>query len=220
MDKAQIVSALRSRPIGSFLAGLFLAAGIATLSLALYRMDAGKSNASGECAASRPLAQRLLPLARGEVAALGVLSTPHLLPSLRFEDSDGKMRELADFKGQAVLVNLWATWCVPCRKEMPALDRLQGELGGRDFAVVAVNIDTTRLDNRRRFLEEAGIHRLAFYADPKAEIFQILKGTGTTIGLPTTLLIDKAGCQVASLAGPAEWASPDAVELIRALIGS
>jgi thiol-disulfide isomerase/thioredoxin len=215
MNKTQAVAALRSRPIG-----LFLAAGIATLGLALYRMDAGKSNASGDCAASRPVAERLMPLARGEVAALGVPATPRLPPSLQFEDAEGRSRRLAEFKGQAVLVNLWATWCVPCRKEMPALDRLQQALGGSDFAVVAVNIDTTRLENRQRFLAEAGVHNLAFYADPKAEVFQILKSAGTTIGLPTTLLIDKAGCQVASLAGPAEWASPDAMALIRALIGA
>jgi thiol-disulfide isomerase/thioredoxin len=216
MEKTHLVAALRSRPIGL----VFAAGVVAMLGLALYRMDAGKSNASGECAASRPVAERLMPLAHGNVAALGVSSTPRLPPLLQFEDAEGKSRTLADFKGQAVLVNLWATWCVPCRKEMPALDRLQGALGGSNFAVVAVNIDTTRLENRHRFLAEAGVQNLAFYADPKAEVFQKLKSDGTTIGLPITLLIDKAGCEVASLAGPAEWASPEAMALIRALIGA
>ena len=216
MDKVKTLStALRGRS-----ASFAVAAGLVILCLALYRIGTGKDNDLQACGELRSIAERLMPLATGEVAAVILAKPPRLPPDFTFEDSNGQTLRLADFKGRAVLLNFWATWCVPCRREMPALDRLERELGGSDFTVIAVNIDTTRFENRRRFLEEAGINRLAFYADPKAQIFQILKGAGTTIGLPTTLLIDRAGCQVASLAGPADWSSSDAIGLIQALIRS
>src|SRR5690606_2613626 len=110
-----------------------------------------------------------------------------------------------------VLVNLWATWCVPCRKEMPALDALQAKLGAKDFEVVAVNIDTRDLDKPRAFYKDEGLHSLAFFSDSKAKVFQDLKSVGRALGMPTTVLVDGQGCEIASLAGPAEWASDDAV---------
>jgi thiol-disulfide isomerase/thioredoxin len=118
-----------------------------------------------------------------------------------------------------VLFNLWATWCVPCRKEMPALDALQARLGGPDFEVVAVNIDTRDPEKPKRWLHEVGIGHLAYYADPAAKTFQDLKAVGKAFGMPTTLLIDREGCELAALAGPAEWASGDAVKLIEAALG-
>jgi len=123
---------------------------------------------------------------------------------------------LADFRGRTVLLNLWATWCVPCRKEMPALDALQAKLGGDRFQVVAVNIDQRNLDKPKAWLEEVGIKRLGYYADPSAKVFQDLKAIGKAVGMPTTLLIDPNGCELGVLAGPAEWASDDAVKLIEA----
>jgi thiol-disulfide isomerase/thioredoxin len=105
---------------------------------------------------------------------------------------------------------------VPCREEMPSLDRLQAKLGGDDFEVVAVDIDTTRLERRRAFLKEAGVSSLGFYADPKAEVFQVLKKAGKVVGLPTTLLIDGQGCELGVMPGPADWASEDAMRLISA----
>jgi thiol-disulfide isomerase/thioredoxin len=118
-----------------------------------------------------------------------------------------------------VLFNLWATWCVPCRKEMPALDALQGKLGGPDFEVVSVNIDTRNLDKPQAWLKEVGINRLTSYADPSAKVFQELKAIGKAFGMPTTLIVDRNGCEVATLAGPAEWASADAIKLVNAAIG-
>jgi thiol-disulfide isomerase/thioredoxin len=118
-----------------------------------------------------------------------------------------------------VLLNLWATWCVPCRKEMPALDALQRRLGGPGFEVVAVNIDTRDPDKPKAFLKEVGVDQLAYYADPDAKTFQDLKAIGHAFGMPTTLLVDPHGCELGTIAGPAEWASDDAVKLIQAALG-
>jgi thiol-disulfide isomerase/thioredoxin len=141
------------------------------------------------------------------------------LPDLAFVDASGATKKLSDWRGRTVLVNLWATWCVPCRKEMPALDALQAKLGAGDFEVVAVNIDTRDLDKPKTFYEEEGLRRLAFYSDAKARVFQELKAVGRALGMPTTVLVDGHGCEIASLAGPAEWASEDAVRLISAALG-
>ena len=151
--------------------------------------------------------------------SLGIASDPKRLPELAFADADGKPRTLAAFQGKTVLLNLWATWCVPCRKEMPALDALQGKLGSDKFEVVAVNIDTRNLDKPKAWLREVGVDRLGYYADSSAKVFQDLKAIGKAIGMPTTLLIDPNGCELGTLAGPAEWASEDAVRLIETALG-
>ena len=138
------------------------------------------------------------------------------LPDLAFEDAEGKPRKLSDWRGKTVLVNLWATWCVPCRKEMPALDSLQAKLGGKDFEVVAVNIDTRDPEKPKNFLKEANLTRLGYFTDQKAKVFQDLKSIGKALGMPTSVLVDGQGCEIANLAGPAEWASDDAIKLIKA----
>ncbi|MBX6424420.1 MAG: TlpA family protein disulfide reductase [Variibacter sp.] len=177
----------------------------------------GKSGAA-ECTVTRALAQRLAPLARGEVAAVTLAGDPRPLPELAFGDAEGARRSLAEWRGRVVLLNLWATWCVPCRKEMPALDALEAKLGGPDFQVVAVNIDTRDADKPKAWLEAAGIRRLAYFADPSAKIFQDLKAAGKAFGMPTTVLVDRNGCEIGSLAGPAEWASEDAIRLVSAAL--
>jgi thiol-disulfide isomerase/thioredoxin len=113
-------------------------------------------------------------------------------------------------------VNLWATWCVPCRKEMPALDRLQTKLGSKDFEVVAINIDTRDPEKPKNFLKEAKLSRLGYFSDEKAKVFQDLKAIGRALGMPTSVLVDGQGCEIATIAGPAEWDSEDAVKLITA----
>ena len=117
-----------------------------------------------------------------------------------------------------MLVNLWATWCVPCRKEMPALDRLQTRLKGPNFEVVAVNIDTRDPEKPRAFLKDANLTALGFFNDEKAKVFQDLRGIGRALGMPTSVLVDGKGCEIATIAGPAEWDSDDAVKLIRAAV--
>jgi thiol-disulfide isomerase/thioredoxin len=173
-------------------------------------------------AACRPtfeLARKIAPFAKGEVAAVMPAARPLLVPDLTFQDATGAQRRLSEWRGRTILLNLWATWCVPCRKEMPALDELQAKLGGEDFQVVAVNIDTRDLDKPKSWLKEAGITSLAYFSDEKAKVFQDLKLIGKAFGMPTTLLIDKAGCEIGTIAGPAEWASDDAVRLVRAALG-
>jgi thiol-disulfide isomerase/thioredoxin len=204
---------------------LLIAAGFTSAAVAavvLYAMKAqdGKDLAGAAvCPGARAKAAAIRPMARGELTALSVSSDPRPLPELKFKGPDGAAAGLADFRGRTVLLNLWATWCVPCRQEMPALDRLQEKRGGPDFAVVAVNIDTTKLDRPKAFLTENGIRNLGFYSDSTAEVFEVLKGAGKAIGLPTTLVIDKNGCELGAIAGPAKWDSPEALDLLAAAKG-
>jgi thiol-disulfide isomerase/thioredoxin len=192
---------------------------LAVLSLGLYGISGQPGNAQATgCAAAKTLASTLAPLARGEVAGIQIAGQPKEIPNLAFTGPEGKAINLADFQGKTILLNLWATWCVPCRKEMPALDALQAELGGPDFEVVAISIDQRNLEKPKTFLQEIGVKKLVYYADPSAKIFQSLKAVDRAFGMPTTLLIDKNGCELAYLAGPAEWASEDAIKLVRAAI--
>ena len=187
---------------------------------AVYGIAGFARNPAGgaACRQTAETAQRLAPLARGEVAAVAVASNPIKVPDLTFQDAGGATKTLADWRGRTVLFNLWATWCVPCRKEMPSLDALQAKLGGEAFQVVAVNIDTRNLEKPRAWLKEVGIEQLGYFADPSAKVFQELKAAGKAFGMPTTLLIDPSGCEIATLAGPAEWASEDAVKLLEAAL--
>ena len=178
----------------------------------------GASGGDPACRAAVDTAKRIAPLAHGEVAALTMASTPLKLPDLAFEDADGKPRKLSDWRGKTVLVNLWATWCVPCRREMPALEGLQTRLQSPNFEVVAINIDTRDPEKPRKFLEEAKLTKLGYFNDQKAKVFQDLKAIGRALGMPTSVLVDGQGCEIATIAGPAEWASDDAVKLIQSAI--
>jgi thiol-disulfide isomerase/thioredoxin len=194
-------------------------AGVAVGLAAVYGIKTMERNApEAACAQAAETARRLAPLAHGEVAAFAVADPSRRLPDLAFRDGSGAERHLADWRGRTVLLNLWATWCVPCRKEMPALAALEEKLGGPRFEVVAVNIDTRDPDKPRTWLKEVGIDRLAYYADPSAKVFQDLKVVGRAAGMPTTLLVDPAGCELGTVAGPAEWASDDAVKLVTAAL--
>jgi thiol-disulfide isomerase/thioredoxin len=200
--------------IGAVLVGALLGfAGV-------YGIGGLKRNASGDsaCNPAVALAGKIAPLAHGEVAALTMATTPLRVPDLAFEDANGQPKKLSDWRGRTVLVNLWATWCVPCRKEMPALEDLQTKLGGPNFEVVAVNIDTRDPDKPKKFLKDANLTRLGFFSDEKAKVFQDLKSVGRALGMPTSVLVDGQGCEIATIAGPAEWGSDDAVKLIQAAI--
>jgi thiol-disulfide isomerase/thioredoxin len=203
---------------------LILMGGIAGLAVglaAVYGIATLTGNAGSEvaCRPAVELAKKLAPLAHGELAAVKVANSPLKLPALAFQDAAGKPLTLEHWRGRTVLLNLWATWCVPCRKEMPALDALQQRLGSPDFEVVAVNIDTRDPDKPKAFMKELGISKLAYYADSTAKTFQDLKAIGRAFGMPTTLLVDRQGCELGTIAGPAEWASDDAVKLIQAALG-
>jgi thiol-disulfide isomerase/thioredoxin len=168
------------------------------------------------CRPAVALAAKIAPLVHGEVAALTTATTPLLLPDLAFDDGSGTPKKLSDFRGKTVLLNLWATWCVPCRKEMPALDRLQAKLGSPNFQVVAVNIDTRDPEKPKAFLSDAKLTRLDYFSDRQAKVFQDLMSVGRALGMPTSVLVDGKGCEIATIAGPAEWDSDDAVKLITA----
>lgn len=153
-------------------------------------------------------------LSQGHMAAFVFKKEPEALPEARFQDANGVEKTLADWRGKVVLLNLWATWCAPCRKEMPALDRLQKELGSPKFEVVAISIDRTGLAGARKFLDETAVKSLAVYADPTTRLSSVLKA----IGLPSTLLLDSEGREIGRLVGPAEWDSEDAKRLIRSVL--
>src|SRR6476469_9296684 len=168
----------------------------------------------------RPTATRRIPLVIGAVlvGAVTMATTPQRLPDLAFEDAEGKPKKLSDWRGRTLLVNLWATWCVPCRKEMPALERLQTMLGGPNFEVVAINIDTRDSEKPKNFLKDANLTRLGYFSDQNAKVFQDLKAIGKALGMPTSVLVDPQGCEIATIAGPAEWDSEDAIKLVKAAL--
>jgi thiol-disulfide isomerase/thioredoxin len=197
------------------LAGLVIGLG------GVYGIGGLSRNAGGDnaCRPAVTLAGQLATLARGQVAAVNVAKAPLKVPNLAFVGADGKPLSLADWQGKTVLLNLWATWCVPCREEMPTLDALEGQLGGPNFQVVAVNIDTRDPEKPKTFLRDIGVKHLSYYADASAKSFQELKSVGRAFGMPTTLLIDPHGCELGTIAGPADWASGDAVKLIKAALG-
>jgi thiol-disulfide isomerase/thioredoxin len=198
-------------------AGAMAAGALAGLA-GVYGIGGFQRNAQADpaCRPAVEIAKRIAPFAHGEVAAVTVAAEPFRVPSLTFADAQGRRRSLDEWRGRTLLLNLWATWCVPCRKEMPALDALAGKLAGPGFDVVAVNIDTRDPEKPRAWLNEVGVTRLSYYADPSANVFQDLKVAGRAFGMPTTLLIDPQGCEIGTIAGPAEWASDDAVKLIEA----
>ena len=186
----------------------------------LYGTVAPAGKAASDCPAdSAKLAARLAPLAKGELAALQVSSEPRRAEQFAFERDGGAKLTVADFHGRAVLLNLWATWCAPCRAEMPTLDRLQAAKGGAGFEVVAVNVDTARLEKRGAFLDGVGVKTLTRYADPSGDAFETLRKAGRALGLPVTLVIDKDGCEVAAVEGGAKWDSAEAQALVEALKG-
>lgn len=166
------------------------------------------------CAAKADAAKALAGQAKGQVAAMLPADPPRSMKALAFNNPAGKPMTLADRAGKVVLMNLWATWCAPCRAEMPALNALQREKGGDGFEVVAVNVDTGDDTKPKKFLEETGVHSLGYYRDNTLGLFEKLKEQGLALGLPVTLLIDKQGCLLASMNGPAEWGSEDAKMLI------
>ena len=174
--------------------------------------DAGNS-AADPCSATLGQAAGLKPLIKGEIAALQPVLKPLAFPLVSFESDQGPFTP-EKFSGRVVLLNLWATWCVPCREEMPALDQLQQKRGGADFEVIALNMDTRNVDRVPKWLAENKINTLARYFDPAGKAFQTLRGIGKVQGLPTTFLIDRQGCLLAEMAGPANWASDEALAVL------
>jgi thiol-disulfide isomerase/thioredoxin len=198
-------------------------AGFATVYLNFAPSDNGRVASSvkqDEEGAAPPGGERasgpLAGLNKGAMAAFLARPKPLDLDEVSFVDGEGRTKSLSDWRGKVVLLSIWATWCVPCREEVPMLDRLEAELGGKDFQVVAVNIDRGGGDKPKTFLAETGATHLALYTDPSSKLFSKIKA----VGMPTTLLIDREGREIGRLVGPAVWDSPDALALIRAAIAA
>mgnify|MGYP001811706271 CR=1 FL=1 len=175
---------------------------------AVYVNQGGKRNvASPPSTASQPSTG-----AGGgpRLAAFVLHESPEPIAEAPFQAEDGSTRDLSDWQGKWVLVNLWATWCAPCRHEMPALDRLQARLGGDEFEVVAISVDRGGFDKPKAFFEENNIEHLALYNEKTSRISAKL----SVIGMPTTVLIDPQGREVGRLAGPAEWDSTAAIDML------
>ena len=181
---------------------------------AVYLIGRGGGNPDDVTAASGP-AGALQAAATGEVANFRA-SPPMALPEVAFVDAEGKERTLADFRGKLVLLNLWATWCGPCREEMPALDRLEGRMGGDRFQVVALSVERNGLGLAAAFLKEVGTEHLALFNDPTGKANFTFKA----FGLPTTLLISPEGEEIGRMVGPAHWDSEDAQALIEAALAA
>ena len=212
---------LSSRGVG--LIALAAVAGMLAGTIAVYVMQSGNGNApvaSADCEGALAAAGRAASIARGAQAPLPPPAPPPPRTPRALRAPARTETTLAAFAGKTTLFNLWATWCVPCRTEMPALDRLELELGGDDFQVVAVNIDVGSQERARAFLAEIGVKDLAFYSDPTSAVFRSLRGRGLAFGLPTTLLVDGEGCRIGVVEGPAAWDSQAAKGLIRAAMAS
>lgn len=152
------------------------------------------------------------PAAARAAFILGQKPIPILSPP--FQDDRGHQLSLADFRGKVVLLNVWATWCPPCREEMPALDALQGQLGRADFTVLALSIDGAGIAAARQFYQDIGIRNLALYWGEDLRV-QLALGFR---GLPTSLLIDREGAEIARLNGPADWTSNSNVRQLSRII--
>ncbi|MGD8326906.1 MAG: TlpA disulfide reductase family protein [Sphingomonadales bacterium] len=169
---------------------------------------------SSEGDKSKPL--ELQAFLKGDMADLQLLDSPQMPPQLVFYKGadEGKQLGLDAFKGQIVVLNLWATWCAPCVHELPSLDRLQDKLGGKDLTVIALSMDRGGAETTKPFLAKLGIENLELYSDPKAITMRALKSAA----LPITLILDRKGQIVARYDGPAEWDGPEAITLLRAVM--
>ena len=150
----------------------------------------------------------------GHMAAFLVKTDRPAVPDLVFKDSTGSEVTLSKWQGRVVLLNLWATWCAPCRREMPTLNDAQKQLGSKDFEVVALSVDRKGLEASAAFLKETGADSLGLYIDDTTASLNMLQA----LGLPVTLLIDRKGREIGRLLGPAEWNSVEGIALMKAAL--
>ena len=202
--------------------GLVAALGAAA---AVYVSNGGKGNAPTSQAVpggagndSQPQAESAKKAAKtasksrtGRLAAFVTHKTPEVIDPIIFYDGDGNQTSLADWQGKVVLVNFWATWCAPCRHEMPTLDNLNAKLGGADFEVIALSLDRGGPEKAKAFFTEIGTKSLKLYYDQTSKSGRVLRA----VGMPTTVLIGRDGREIGRIAGPAEWDSEAALDLIR-----
>jgi len=197
---------------------IFSLIAIAAIGLGIYANNWGSGNepdAENISNSTPPFNQVLKPLAKGSMAAMRILDKPLDLNKIAFSDNNGNSVTIADWNGRSVLLNLWATWCPPCRHEMPFLEDLQAKLGGEKFEVVTVSIDLKSPTKPKAFFAEIGLKALKFYWDGTGKIFTDLKMENLAFGMPTTVMIDENGMALGVLNGPATWNSDEAIALVQ-----
>jgi len=153
-------------------------------------------------------------LRSGDMAKLVIHDAPRDRISETFRDFDGNSLTLADYSGKVVLLNIWATWCPPCRAEMPSIDRLAGEMAGEDFAVIPLSTDRAGAARVAQFFEEILIENLDVRHDGSGKFSR----QAGVLGLPVTLILDREGREIARMMGDAEWDSPEARAFLKRVI--
>ena len=138
-------------------------------------------------------------------------------PDFTLDSRAGKPLSLGQYKGQVVMLNFWASWCVPCRAEMPALDKLAAQEDDAHFMVLPVNTGEAQPGKGKEFFDAGGWTHLPLYIDDKFAVLERLKTTAVSLGLPTSLLLDAKGCELGVLQGPAAWDTPDGKRVIDTL---
>jgi len=201
---------------------LFLTLGLASVGVAISAwlfLSNGGAEAK-ECPVQAEAAAAIDTAAVGELAALNGTGEGRGYSTMAFKDATGVDTTIGAFKGKALLVNFWASWCVPCREEMPALDALATKYNSDEFMVLPINLDIGEggLEKAKAFLDEGQFENLPLYADSTFSAFERLKREAVAIGLPATLVLDENGCELAVLQGPAEWHSPDGEAVVEALL--
>jgi thiol-disulfide isomerase/thioredoxin len=204
----------QNRPLASYtwLAALSALAAFAAVYVTLGRPDNQALPGSATETPAPAAKTSGNPLATGAMTTFVFKPQPEALPDIRFINGSDAEVSLNSLHGKVVLLNVWATWCAPCREEMPALDRLQQALGSDKFQVVALAVDKSGVAGARKFLTDIKAEKLEVYADPTAKDGIQLK----VIGMPTSILIDAEGREIGRLIGPAAWDSPEAKRLIEA----
>jgi len=187
-------------------------AGLLAVAAGIYLIGSGERKP--EAPAAAPAGKVTRELAKGSLTAFVVKARRLPVADVKFTDAEGRAKSLREWHGRVVLVNLWATWCAPCRTEMPSLAALEQQLGSKDFEVVAVSLDRKGAEAAGAFLKDTGATNLALYLDSSAASLDQLQA----IGLPASVLVDREGNEIGRMLGPADWSSPEALALIRAAI--
>ena len=209
------------RPGASSRVRLWVMLGLLGVGLAIAAwVRLGNAAGARECPVQSEAAAAIADPAVGELAALQGTGEGRGYSTLAFTDAAGVPKTIADFKGKALLVNFWASWCVPCREEMPALDTLAAKYNSAQFQVLPINLDIGEGGRAKAeaFLDEGNFANLPLYADNSFAAFDRLKREAVAVGLPATLVLDENGCELAVLQGPAEWNTPDGEAVVERLL--
>jgi thiol-disulfide isomerase/thioredoxin len=161
-----------------------------------------------------PLLHKLFP-PQLPVAVLRVHERPHRLANFAFSDESGRSLTLDRFRGTFILVNVWATWCPPCKEEMPSLNHLAQIYANKDLTILPISIDVSRVSEVRQFYQRFGLNKLSIYVDPSKKVMLALAVTG----IPTTLLINRDGLEIGRMVGAAQWDTPESVKRISEIVG-